>query len=188
MKERALLFSSSIGTIVEWYDFFVFASAAALVFDRAFFPRAQPLNGVLLSLMTYAVGFVTRPLGGVVFGILGDRYGRKRALVWSLTLMGVATVGVGLVPGYGSIGIAAPVLLVVLRLVQGLAVGGEVGGALLLVAESLPAPRRGYWCAWPMIGGPAGNLLSAGVLAALGIVLGETAFAEWGWRLAFIAS
>src|SRR4051812_45505702 len=132
MKERALLFSSSIGTIVEWYDFFVFASAAALVFDRAFFPRAQPLNGVLLSLMTYAVGFVTRQLGGVAFGVLGDRYGGKRALISSLMLMGLASVSVGLFPGYATIGVVAPVLLVCLRLIQGLAVGGEVGGALLL--------------------------------------------------------
>ncbi|MDB4874482.1 MAG: ral substrate transporter [Gemmatimonadetes bacterium] len=185
---RRLLVSSSIGSIVEWYDFFVFASAAALVFDRVFFPGADPRNGVLFALMTYAVGFATRPLGGVVFGVLGDRYGRKRALVWSLLLMGVATMGVGLVPGYAQIGVAAPALLVVLRLIQGLAVGGEVGGALLLVAESLPAARRGFWSAWPMIGGAAGNLLSSGVLAALGLVLGEAAFAAWGWRLAFLAS
>jgi MFS family permease len=185
---RALLFSGSIGTIIEWYDFFVFASAAALVFDRAFFPGADPRNGVLFALMTYAVGFITRPLGGVLFGTLGDRYGRKRALVWSLMLMGVATVGVGLIPGYATIGVAAPVLLVVLRLTQGLAVGGEVGGALLLIAESLPAPRRGFWTAWPMIGGAAGNLLSAGALGLLGATLGERAFVDWGWRLAFIAS
>lgn len=187
-KSRTLLLSSSIGSIVEWYDFFVFASAAALVFDRVFFPGADPRNAVLYSLMTYAVGFVTRPLGGLVFGVLGDRYGRKRALVWSLMLMGVATMGVGMLPGYASIGVVAPVLLVVLRLIQGIAVGGEVGGALILVAESLPAPRRGYWTAWPMIGGPAGNVLSAGALAVLGLLLGEVAFAAWGWRLAFLAS
>ena len=185
---RSLLFSSSIGTIVEWYDFFVFASAAALVFDRAFFPEVDPLNGVLLALMTYAIGFITRPLGGFLFGVLGDRYGRKRALVWSLTLMGVATMGVGLVPAYTSIGIAAPALLVLLRLVQGLAVGGEVGGALLLVTESLPAKRRGYFAAWPMIGGPAGNLLSSGMLALLAVVFTEGAFVAWAWRIAFLAS
>src|SRR5262245_63681663 len=153
---RTLLISSSIGSLIEWYDFFVFASAAALVFDRVFFPAVDPLNGVLLSLMTYAIGFVTRPVGGLVFGVLGDRYGRKKVLIWSLMLMGVATMGVGLLPSYASIGIAAPALLVLLRLIQGFAVGGEVGGALLLVAESLPAERRGYWTAWPMIGGPAG--------------------------------
>ena len=185
---RRLLLSSSVGTIIEWYDFFVFASAAALVFDSTFFPQVDPLSGVLLGLMTYAVGFVTRPLGGVVFGVLGDRYGRKRALVWSLLLMGVATVAVGLVPGYATIGIAAPILLVLLRLTQGIAVGGEVGGALLLVAESLSAERRGYWAAWPMIGGAVGNLLSAGALALLGVALGDRAFAAWGWRVAFLAS
>jgi MFS family permease len=185
---RRLLFSSSIGTIIEWYDFFVFASAAALIFDRVFFPRADPRIGVLLGLSTYAVGFVTRPLGGIVFGVLGDRFGRKRALVWSLMLMGLATVGVGLVPGYATIGAAAPALVVLLRLTQGLAVGGEVGGALLLVAETLPAKRRGLWTAWPMIGGPAGNLLAAGVLSVLALAFGERAFGVWVWRLAFVAS
>ena len=185
---RTLLISSSIGSLIEWYDFFVFASAAALVFDRVFFPAADPRTGVLLALMTYAVGFATRPLGGVVFGVLGDRYGRKRVLVWSLMLMGVATMGVGLLPGYASIGVFAPLLLVLLRLVQGFAVGGEVGGALLLVTESLPAARRGYWAAWPMIGGPAGNVLSAAALALLGTALGEARFADWGWRVAFLAS
>ena len=185
---RSLLIASSIGTIVEWYDFFVFASAAALVFDRVFFPRADARNAVLYSLMTYAVGFATRPLGGLVFGVLGDRFGRKRALVWSLLLMGLATIGVGLIPGYATIGVAAPALLVLLRLVQGVAVGGEIGGALLLVTETLPAERRGFWAAWPMMGGAAGNLLSSGILALLGFVLGEAAFAAWGWRLAFFAS
>src|SRR6185312_12598206 len=115
-SKRTLLVSSAIGTIIEWYDFFVFASAAALVFDRAFFPRVDPRSAVLLSLMTYAVGFATRPLGGVLFGLLGDKYGRKRALVWSLMLMGLATVGVGLIPSYDMIGVGAPMLLVVLRL------------------------------------------------------------------------
>lgn len=185
---RTLLFSSSIGTIVEWYDFFVFASAAALVFDRAFFPGSDPNIGLLKSLMVYAVGFITRPLGGVVFGIIGDRYGRKRALVWSLMLMGLATVGVGLIPTYATIGIGAPILLVILRLMQGLAVGGEVGGALLLVAESLPKERRAYYTAWPMIGGAVGNLLSAGMLAMLAIAFGDDAFADYGWRVAFWAS
>jgi len=186
--ERRLRLASSVGTIVEWYDFFVFASSAALVFDRAFFPRVEPLVGVLLGLMTYAVGFVTRPIGGVLFGVLGDRVGRKRALVWSLVLMGLATVAVGLVPTYASIGVAAPVLLVLLRLTQGVAVGGEVGGALLLVTETLSRERRGLWSAWPMIGGAVGNLLSAGVLALLGLTLGEARFVAWGWRLAFVAS
>ena len=185
---RALLISSSIGSLIEWYDFFVFASAAALVFDRVFFPSVDPRSGVLLALMTYAVGFVTRPLGGVVFGVLGDRFGRKQVLVWSLMLMGAATMGIGLLPSFATIGVVAPLLLVMLRLVQGFAVGGEVGGALLLVAESLPAPRRGFWTAWPMIGGPAGNVLSSLVLASLALWLGDAAFGAWGWRVAFLAS
>ena len=185
---RRLLISSALGSVVEWYDFFVFASAAALVFDRVFFPAVDPLTGVLYSLMTYAVGFITRPLGGVLFGMLGDRHGRKRALIWSLMLMGGATMAIGLLPGYATVGVLAPALLVVLRLVQGIAVGGEVGGALILGAESAPAGRRAAWCAWPMVGGPAGNLLSAGVLALLGLALGDAAFGGWGWRLAFLAS
>ncbi|HZI41095.1 MAG TPA: MFS transporter [Gemmatimonadaceae bacterium] len=188
MRARTLVISSSIGSLIEWYDFFVFASAAALVFDRVFFPGFDPRTGVLLSLMTYAVGFVTRPLGGVVFGVLGDRHGRKPVLVWSLLLMGAATMGVGVVPSYATIGVLAPALLVLLRLIQGFAVGGEVGGALLLVAETLPAERRGYWTAWPMVGGPAGNVLSSLVLASLGLSIGEAAFVEWGWRVAFLAS
>lgn len=138
--------------------------------------------------MTYAVGFATRPLGGFVFGVLGDRYGRKRALVWSLLIMGLATVGVGFCPDYARVGPVAPVLLVLLRLIQGFAVGGEVGGALLLVAESLDSRRRGFWAAWPQIGGPAGNLLSAGVLGALSAGLTERTFVAWGWRVAFVAS
>jgi MFS family permease len=185
---RRLLVASAVGSVVEWYDFFVFASAAALVFDRVFFPRADPRAGVLYALMTYAVGFATRPLGGVVFGALGDRYGRKRALVWSLVLMGAATVGVGLLPGYAVLGPLAPALLVALRLVQGIAVGGEVGGAVLLVAESLPAERRGYWTAWPQTGGPAGNVAAAAALAALAALLGDAAFGAWGWRVAFLLS
>src|SRR5574338_688469 len=116
---RRLLISSALGSVVEWYDFFVFASAAALVFDRVFFPAVDPLTGVLYSLMTYAVGFITRPLGGVLFGMLGDRHGRKRALIWSLLLMGGATMAIGLIPSYDRIGVLAPTLLVLLRLVQG---------------------------------------------------------------------
>lgn len=185
---RGLLVSSAVGTVIEWYDFFAFASAAALVFDKVFFPRSAPLNGVLAALMTYAVGFASRPLGGVVFGVLGDRYGRKRALVASLLLMGLSTVAIGLIPSYARIGGASRALLVALRLCQGFAVGGEVGGAVLLVAESLDRERRGRWTAWPQVGGPVGNLLSAGVLAVLTARLPEATFVSWGWRVAFLLS
>jgi MFS family permease len=138
--------------------------------------------------MTYAVGFICRPVGGVVFGWIGDRYGRKRALVASLLVMGAATCAIGLIPDFATIGVAAPVALVAMRLVQGLAVGGEVGGALVLVAESLPRDRRGYWTAWPQIGGPGGNVLSAGMLALLTAGLTEQSFVRWGWRVGFLAS
>jgi MFS family permease len=185
---RRLLLASAVGSLVEWYDFFVFAACAALVFDRAFFPNYARSTAVLLSLMTYGIGFVCRPVGGWVFGRIGDRYGRKRALVASLFVMGGATCAIGLVPDFATIGIAAPVALVMLRLVQGLAVGGEVGGALLLVAESLPSRRRGYWTAWPQIGGPAGNVMSAAVLVLLTTGLSDANFVRWGWRIAFLAS
>jgi MFS family permease len=185
---RRLLLASAVGSVVEWYDFFLFAACAALVFDRAFFPNYSRTTAVLLSLMTYAVGFVCRPVGGVVFGWIGDRYGRKRALVSSLVVMGAATCAIGLIPDFATIGVAAPALLVAMRLVQGLAVGGEVGGALVLVAESLPRQRRGFWTAWPQIGGPGGNVLSAAVLALLTAALTEQSFVRWGWRAGFLAS
>lgn len=187
-RARRLLFSSSVGTAIEWYDFFAFASAAALVFDKVFFPRLAPSTGILLSLMTYGVGFVTRPLGGLLFGVLGDRYGRKPALLSSLLLMGLCTFAVGLVPSYDDIGTLAPALLVALRLLQGLAVGGEVGGAVLLVAETLSKERRGFWTAWPQVGGPAGNLLAAGVFALLARGFSEHDFSAYGWRVAFLIS
>ncbi len=174
--------------MIEWYDFFAFASAAALVFDKVFFPKVATATGLLLSLMTYGVGFITRPLGGLIFGVLGDRYGRKPALVASLLLMGLCTFAVGLVPSYERIGVAAPSLLVVLRLLQGLAVGGEVGGAVLLVAETLSKERRGYWTAWPQIGGPAGNLIAALVFALLARGFSERDFNDYGWRVAFLLS
>ena len=145
---RRLLLASAVGSLVEWYDFFVFAACAALVFDRAFFPNYARSTAVLLSLMTYGIGFVCRPVGGWVFGRIGDRYGRKRALVASLFVMGGATCAIGLVPDFATIGIAAPVALVMLRLVQGLAVGGEVGGArdalerALLIAPDFALARR----------------------------------------------
>ena len=164
---RRVVAASMIGTTIEWYDFFLYGSAAALVFNRLFFPEFDPLVGTMLAFATYALGFVARPVGGIVFGHYGDRIGRKKLLMLSLVLMGVATVLIGLLPTYAEIGIWAPVALIVLRLVQGFAVGGEWGGAVLMAAEHGDAKRRGFWASWPQAGVPAGNLLAAGVLALM---------------------
>src|SRR5687767_3457144 len=164
---RRVVAASIIGTTIEWYDFFLYGSAAALVFNRLFFPEYDPLVGTMLAFATYALGFVARPLGGIVFGHYGDRIGRKRLLMLSLVLMGVATVLIGLLPTYGQIGIWAPLALIALRLVQGFAVGGEWGGAVLMVAEHGDAARRGFWASWPQAGVALGSLLSAGILALM---------------------
>ncbi|WP_405163607.1 MHS family MFS transporter [Nocardia sp. NBC_01499] len=176
------------GTTIEFYDFFLYGLAAALVFNKVFFPAGDPLTGVLLAMVTYAVGFLARPLGGVLFGHLGDRLGRRRTLSVTLVVMGGATVAIGLIPSYASIGVAAPIVLVLLRLVQGLALGGEWGGAVLLVAEHGSAAHRGFWSSWPQTGGPLGNLLATGVLAALGLGVSNSEFQDWGWRIPFLLS
>jgi metabolite-proton symporter len=168
--------------------FFLYGSAAALVFNKLFFPSFDPLVGTLLAFATYAVGFVARPLGGIVFGHFGDRIGRKRLLMWSLVMMGLATVLIGLLPGYDSIGVWAPVGLIVLRVIQGFAVGGEWGGAVLMAAEHGDSARRGYWASWPQAGVPLGSLLSAGVLALMAGVQSETDFIRCGWRVPFLLS
>jgi metabolite-proton symporter len=183
-----VIMASLIGTTIEWYDFFLYGSAAALVFNRLFFPSDDPLTGTFLALGTYALGFVARPVGGIVFGHFGDRIGRKRLLMLSLMMMGLATVLIGLLPTYAQIGLWAPVLLVVLRLVQGFAVGGEWGGAVLMAAEHGDARRRGLWASWPQAGVPAGNLLAAGVLWLMATVQSPEAFLEWGWRVPFLLS
>ncbi|PXY27174.1 MFS transporter [Prauserella muralis] len=180
--------ASMIGTTVEWYDFFLYGSAAALVFNKLFFPDADPLTGTLLAFATYAIGFVARPLGGLVFGHYGDKLGRKKLLVLSLLLMGGATFAMGLLPTYASIGVAAPLLLVFLRLVQGFAVGGEWGGAVLIVSEHGDQRRRGFWASWPQAGVPGGNLLATAVLAILAGVQSDAAFEAWGWRIPFLLS
>ncbi|MFF5022848.1 MFS transporter [Streptomyces collinus] len=180
--------ASLIGTTIEWYDFFLYGSAAALVFNKLFFPDSDPLVGTLLSFLTYAVGFAARPLGALVFGHYGDRLGRKKLLVLSLVLMGGATFAIGLLPTHASVGTAAPVLLTVLRLVQGFALGGEWGGAVLLVSEHGDARRRGFWASWPQTGAPAGQLLATGVLSLLTAVLSDDAFGTWGWRIPFLLS
>ena len=185
---RRVVMASLIGTTVEWYDFFLYGSAAALVFNKLFFPEFDPLTGTLLAFATYALGFVARPVGGIVFGHYGDRIGRKRLLMLSLILMGVATVLIGLLPTYAQIGIWAPLALIGLRLVQGFAVGGEWGGAVLMAAEHGDAARRGFWASWPQAGVPAGNLLAAAVLAIMAAVQTEADFLEWGWRVPFVLS
>ncbi|MFL6140853.1 MAG: MFS transporter [Labedaea sp.] len=188
-RELARVVSASlIGTTIEWYDFFLYGSAAALVFNKVFFPTADPLTGTLLAFLTYAVGFGARPIGGLVFGHFGDRLGRKRLLVVSLILMGAATFAIGLLPTYAAVGLAAPLLLTFLRLVQGFALGGEWGGAVLIVSEHGDANRRGFWASWPQCGAPGGNLLATAVLAILAAVQSDAAFLSWGWRIPFLLS
>jgi len=183
-----VIMASLIGTTIEWYDFFLYGAAAALVFNKLFFPSFDPLVGTILAFATYAVGFVARPLGGIVFGHYGDRIGRKKLLMWSLVLMGLATVLIGLMPAYDSIGIWAPIGLIVLRVFQGFAVGGEWGGAVLLAAEYGDARRRGFWASWPQAGVPLGSLLSAGILALMASMQSEADFVAWGWRIPFLLS
>lgn len=185
---RRVVAASLIGTTIEWYDFFLYGSAAALIFNRLFFPEFDPLVGTLLAFATYALGFVARPVGGIVFGHFGDRIGRKKLLMLSLVMMGIATVLIGLLPTYAQIGVWAPVALIVLRLIQGFAVGGEWGGAVLMAAEHGDGARRGFWASWPQAGVPAGNLLAAGVLALMAGVQSEADFLEWGWRVPFVLS
>lgn len=180
--------ASLIGTTIEWYDFFLYGSAAALVFNKLFFPSSEPLVGTLLAFLTYAIGFAARPLGGLVFGHYGDKIGRKKLLVLSLLLMGGATFAMGLLPTHASIGVGAPILLTLLRLVQGFALGGEWGGAVLLVSEHGDDKNRGFWASWPQAGAPGGNLLATGVLALLAAVQSEEAFLAWGWRIPFLLS
>jgi metabolite-proton symporter len=180
--------ASLVGTTVEWYDFFLYGSAAALVFNAVFFPESDPLTGTLLAFTTYAVGFVARPLGGLVFGHYGDRVGRKRLLVLSLLLMGGATFAIGLLPTHAAIGAAALLLLTLLRVVQGFALGGEWGGAVLLVSEHGSPAHRGFWASWPQAGAPGGNLLATAVLAVLAATMSDAAFLAWGWRIPFLLS
>ena len=180
--------ASMAGTTVEWYDFFLYGVAAAVVFPAVFFPSSDPAVGTLLALGTFAIGFIARPLGGLVFGHYGDILGRKKLLVISLLAMGAATFAIGLLPGYATIGIAAPVLLTLLRLVQGFAIGGEWGGAVLIVSEHGDPARRGYWTSWPQAGVPFGQLLANALLFLLSAVQSEEAFQSWGWRIPFLLS
>ena len=184
---RKVAAASLIGTTIEWYDFFIYGTAAALVFGGLFFPTISPTAGTLAAFATFGVGFLARPVGGIIFGHFGDKIGRKAMLVLSLTIMGVATVLIGLLPSYGTIGIAAPILLVVLRFVQGLGVGGEWGGAVLMAVEHSPPERRGFYGSWPQMGVPAGLILSNLVFLAVA-GLPDAAFTAWGWRIPFLLS
>ena len=179
--------ASFIGTTIEWYDFFLYGTASALIFGRLFFPNYDPLTGTLASFGTYAVGFIARPIGGVVCGHFGDRIGRRSMLIFTLLLMGVATALIGLLPTYDQIGAWAPALLIVLRLAQGFAVGGEWGGAVLMAVEHSPKGRRGFYGSWPQVGVPVGLLLSNGVFALIS-KLPENILFSWGWRVGFLLS
>jgi metabolite-proton symporter len=185
---RRIIVASLVGTSLEWYDFFIYGTAAALVFNKVFFPGFEPLVGTLLAFATYAVGFVARPLGGVVFGHYGDKLGRKNVLIFTLLLMGVSTFLIGVLPTYATIGVAAPILLVALRFLQGLGLGGEWGGAVLMTLESGDPKRRGLNASWPQVGVPIGLLLANGVLSLMGAVTSDSAFQAWGWRVPFLLS
>ncbi|GAC1636892.1 MAG: MFS transporter [Mycobacterium sp.] len=186
---KRVVAASMAGTVVEWYEFFLYGTAATLVFSKVFFAQSgNELDAVYDAFLTYAVGFVARPLGGVVFGHFGDRYGRKRLLQFSLLLVGAATFLMGCLPTYSQIGYWAPALLVVLRFFQGFAVGGEWGGAVLLVAEHSPSRSRGFWSSWPQAAVPVGNMLATVVLLVLTGTLSDVAFLSWGWRVAFFLS
>jgi metabolite-proton symporter len=185
---RKVVAASMIGTTIEWYDFFLYGTAAALVFNKLFFPSSEPLVGTMLAFATYALGFVARPLGGIVFGHFGDRIGRKKLLMLSLMLMGGATVLIGCLPTHDQVGIWAPAMLIALRLIQGFAVGGEWGGAVLIVAEHGDAARRGFWASWPQAGVAGGSLLASGMLALMAAFQTEADFLAWGWRAPFLLS
>lgn len=179
--------ASLVGTAIEWYDYFIYGMAAAVVFGPLFFPGFSPVAGTLAAFATFSVGFLARPLGGIVMGHFGDRVGRKSMLVTSLLMMGLATVGIGLLPTYATIGVWAPVLLVALRFVQGIGVGGEWGGAVLMAVEHAPAHRKSFYGSFPQMGVP-GGLILANLAFLAATALGREQFAAWGWRLPFLAS
>jgi metabolite-proton symporter len=187
MRRRAII-ASATGTTIEWYDFFLYGVAAALVFPAKFFPNSDPFTGTLLAFSTYFVGFVARPVGAALFGHYGDRIGRKTALIATLLLMGGATVGIGLVPGYNQIGIWGAVLLTLFRVVQGIGVGGEWGGAVLMAGEWTDPKRRGFTTSFAQLGAPAGMVLANGALSLMSFSMNDQAFLDWGWRIPFLAS
>ncbi|WP_228001997.1 MFS transporter [Nocardia australiensis] len=180
--------ASAIGSTIEWYDFFLYGTAAATVFDKQFFPSLNPTLGTIAAFSTLTVGFLARPLGGVVFGHFGDKIGRRNTLIVSLLLMGVATTLIGALPTYATAGIWAPLLLVMLRLVQGIGLGGEWGGAVVLTLEHAPNARRGFFGSFPQLGTPAGLILANGAFLGTNALMSNATFASWGWRIPFLAS
>lgn len=182
-----VIIAASVGSALEWYDFFLYGTAAALVFGELFFPKSDPLVGTLLAFLTFGVGFVVRPLGGILFGIMGDRYGRKPVLVITLLMIGVGTTLIGLLPTYAQIGYWAPILLVALRVVQGLGAGAEYGGAVIYLVENAPPKHRGFWGGFAPLGVSVGNLMAAGAFALV-TMLPREELMSWGWRVPFLAS
>ena len=176
------------GTSIEWYDFFLYGAAAALIFPTAFFGEATPSTALILSLLTFAAGFIARPIGGIIFGHYGDRVGRKKTLVIALILMGISSTLIGLLPTYAMIGVTAPILLTSLRFAQGLAIGGQWGGAMLLVTESAPSSQRGYYGAFAQAGAPVGVILANLAFIITSSLVSEESFYSWGWRIPFLAS
>ena len=190
-KERSMhkvAMTALAGTSIEWYDFFLYGAAAALVFPTAFFGEVSESTALILSLLTFAAGFIARPIGGIIFGHYGDKVGRKKTLVAALLLMGIASTLIGLLPTYAMIGVTAPILLTLLRFAQGLAIGGQWGGAMLLVTESAPSNQRGYYGAFAQAGAPLGVILANLAFIITSASLPEESFMSWGWRIPFLAS
>jgi len=186
-EERKVIFASSLGTVFEWYDFYLYGSLAAII-AKQFFAGTDPNTAFIFALLAFAAGFLVRPFGAIVFGRLGDMVGRKYTFLVTIVLMGVSTFVVGLLPNYESIGIAAPIILVSLRILQGLALGGEYGGAATYVAEHAPDGKRGAFTAWIQTTATLGLFLSLMVILATRTAIGEEAFADWGWRIPFLVS
>lgn len=185
---RKVVWASLLGATIEWYDFFLYGVVAGIVFNKLFFPTSDPYIGTLLAYTTFAIGYLARPFGGFIFGHFGDKIGRKSMLILTMLIMGLATIGIGLVPTYASIGIAAPILLQTFRLLQGLGLGGEWGGAVLMTYEYASKKERAFYASIPQMGLATGLCLSSGVVALLSMTLSDAQFLEWGWRVAFLMS
>ena len=185
---RKVALTALAGTSIEWYDFFLYGAAAALIFPSAFFGEIPETTALILSLLTFAAGFIARPIGGIIFGHFGDRVGRKKTLIAALMLMGISSTLIGLLPTYAMIGVIAPILLTLLRFAQGLAIGGQWGGAMLLVTESAPSDQRGYYGAFAQAGAPIGEILANLALIITSALVSEEFFNTWGWRIPFLAS